>query len=637
MPRIPTPQGRHQYQTGAALPNVSARSTPSAVSTSGAVYSIPVPNQRTPSPMSKQMGPASAISNYVSVVPPPNFGSAAATTNALASSSLANPSNYVNGSEASAYLTSASGHKKSHITVNLQSPPRNGSRGNGSTVADSQLVRERAAPIMQADKRQVEKPIAQSAVSPTIIAVNNNSPSMLGQSKLTGVPERQDATPGRQPSTKVLSAHFDPKNLQAVRINVQGASDPNSGGQLVMNYHLEANTTSGHVVSIQGRGECASMASTTAASTMDAVSGETSPYGRQRQPIRPAAPSSTIKSSQRILLSSPLDTNMVSSGEALSNHEMMMKTVSPLDYSLVRAQLQQQQAQVHQQQQQLPSHHHRIVVDGNGSGDNSTGMDDSLEQQQQAFAQRLKLTSTATTGTTFGHHQMTGIPVQKREPMADGIAKGPDARSTLETYPSTSTTATAPPIASFVPLPARLAMSRTIDCFPPLKEESMSQNAPLPSRTDRASPTSSVSTEESENSGCGGNSVATMVAAATNGNASEPLVRCESPLPDSVLERYKQCKEDGAQASASTSGNSNGSARCVKPCTPQAFKFFMEQHVENVIKQHQERQTRRMQVRPFLGLVWGFAVLTSIFLCSWRKRWSKPNCLLKYSVICGSY
>jgi len=34
----------------------------------------------------------------------------------------------------------------------------------------------------------------------------------------------------------------------------------------------------------------------------------------------------------------------------------------------------------------------------------------------------------------------------------------------------------------------------------------------------------------------------------------------------------------------------------IKDCPPQAFKFFMEQHVENVIKYYDDRKKRRLQL-----------------------------------------
>jgi len=32
----------------------------------------------------------------------------------------------------------------------------------------------------------------------------------------------------------------------------------------------------------------------------------------------------------------------------------------------------------------------------------------------------------------------------------------------------------------------------------------------------------------------------------------------------------------------------------IKNCPPEAFKFFMEQHVENIIKEYEQRRRRKM-------------------------------------------
>ncbi len=88
----------------------------------------------------------------------------------------------------------------------------------------------------------------------------------------------------------------------------------------------------------------------------------------------------------------------------------------------------------------------------------------------------------------------------------------------------------------------------------------------------RTSPISSLSTESSTESGNRGISA-----------ESPGVIRCESPLPES--------------------SNSNQlTEAAVKPCTPKAFKFYMEQHIENVIKHHKERQDRYFRVSSFAHL-----------------------------------
>merc|ERR1712228_228418 len=41
----------------------------------------------------------------------------------------------------------------------------------------------------------------------------------------------------------------------------------------------------------------------------------------------------------------------------------------------------------------------------------------------------------------------------------------------------------------------------------------------------------------------------------------------------------------------------------IRSCPPQAFKFFMEQHIENVIKEYEKRRDRRMRLERELEQV----------------------------------
>ena len=41
----------------------------------------------------------------------------------------------------------------------------------------------------------------------------------------------------------------------------------------------------------------------------------------------------------------------------------------------------------------------------------------------------------------------------------------------------------------------------------------------------------------------------------------------------------------------------------VRNYSPQAYKFYMEQHVENVLKSHQQRQQRRIQLENEMAQV----------------------------------
>lgn len=68
----------------------------------------------------------------------------------------------------------------------------------------------------------------------------------------------------------------------------------------------------------------------------------------------------------------------------------------------------------------------------------------------------------------------------------------------------------------------------------------------------------------------------------TVSDTSQEKTRCTSPMP----ERKPEAKENDAFRRDA----------CVRHFSPQAFKFYMEQHVENVLKNHQERQRRRLQL-----------------------------------------
>jgi serine/threonine-protein kinase LATS1/2 len=54
--------------------------------------------------------------------------------------------------------------------------------------------------------------------------------------------------------------------------------------------------------------------------------------------------------------------------------------------------------------------------------------------------------------------------------------------------------------------------------------------------------------------------------------------------------------ENSTNSANSLATSTNNSSSVVRPCAPQAFKFFMEQHAENVLKHHKAREYRRMQL-----------------------------------------
>ncbi|KRY33700.1 Serine/threonine-protein kinase LATS1 [Trichinella spiralis] len=67
-------------------------------------------------------------------------------------------------------------------------------------------------------------------------------------------------------------------------------------------------------------------------------------------------------------------------------------------------------------------------------------------------------------------------------------------------------------------------------------------------------------------------------------NEYTTVIRSTSPLPDLTDKQIQDI--------IITPENS----RVIRPCTPQAFRFYMEQHVENVLKMYKERVNRQMQL-----------------------------------------
>lgn len=75
----------------------------------------------------------------------------------------------------------------------------------------------------------------------------------------------------------------------------------------------------------------------------------------------------------------------------------------------------------------------------------------------------------------------------------------------------------------------------------------------------------------------------------TPGSCSPVAVRCESPIP----ERKPEAQEKDAERRETR----------VQQYSPQAFKFYMEQHVENILKQQRERLRRRAQLEAEMDKV----------------------------------
>lgn len=74
-----------------------------------------------------------------------------------------------------------------------------------------------------------------------------------------------------------------------------------------------------------------------------------------------------------------------------------------------------------------------------------------------------------------------------------------------------------------------------------------------------------------------------------NGSSKQEKSRCVSPLP----ERRSDARERDSLRSDTK----------VRMYSPQAFKFYMEQHVENVLKSHSQRMNRRLQLEKEMAKV----------------------------------
>ncbi|CDW55491.1 serine:threonine protein kinase LATS1 [Trichuris trichiura] len=120
---------------------------------------------------------------------------------------------------------------------------------------------------------------------------------------------------------------------------------------------------------------------------------------------------------------------------------------------------------------------------------------------------------------------------------------------------------------------------------------------------DRISPASSLSTDDSEI--LVGQESATITSAGQS-------IRCCSPLAESIQTKL--------QLGAYEFFN------MLRPCTPQAFRFYMEQHVENVLKMYKERLNRQMQLEKEMAR----ADFPAQLQCQMRKLLTqKESCYLR--------
>ncbi|RUS81120.1 hypothetical protein EGW08_011106 [Elysia chlorotica] len=134
-----------------------------------------------------------------------------------------------------------------------------------------------------------------------------------------------------------------------------------------------------------------------------------------------------------------------------------------------------------------------------------------------------------------------------------------------------------PSIASASPIPSSPSSAASVQ-------------APVPPSRSPPPPETSTPPSETDETDTDASSVSASVVGETKaGNPQQETMRCLSPLP----QRKSEARE-------------RDRLRCdtkVRIYSPQAFKFYMEQHVENVLKSHTQRMNRRMQLEKEMAKV----------------------------------
>lgn len=455
------------------------------------------------------------------VVPPPVALSNYYQTNSTVESS------YVSNQSSSTVM------KKSHMSVNLASYPSvtGNNAGESSSVHSQQstscFVRQNFSPASTAVSRKVEKPLPQNAVAPPFAMMMPSSSVKLQNGVVDPTLLQYDLNERRQ-STKVISARLDPNSVSSVRINVQPSGNVDGS----KNYRLEANANSGQqILSIEALGDY---------SPTTAANNNTHYYAlKNMQNYGYTDDASTAYNDQQ---SSTKNSNYVnippldyggpstSGGGAQRNNYNASVLASPNDNARYLEHLFQRVNSV------------LTVRPGGGSPVPTNVHNIPLRKRDSAAS------SSSDTSAVDQNHMMSADNIL---PTASGGIQAPLVYPS-PMYPGGQSTTMQPP-------------------QPMTTASSNSFMASEPFMRDGASPSSSVSTESSDGGLRGGD------------NAG--VVRCESPLPESVRKSLIESRNTGAPFKS-----------CLKPCTPQAFKFFMEQHIENVIKQHKDRQTRKFEV-----------------------------------------
>ncbi|KAK7493110.1 hypothetical protein BaRGS_00015631 [Batillaria attramentaria] len=132
-------------------------------------------------------------------------------------------------------------------------------------------------------------------------------------------------------------------------------------------------------------------------------------------------------------------------------------------------------------------------------------------------------------------------------------------------------------------LPARHAPMSTVPASAPSPSPAPAPPIPVSGQNGQAS---SVETASEQGEDTDTETVSSSEAGATSGPEKH---RCLSPMPQRKPEAWERDKLRRDTK--------------VRNYSPQAFKFFMEQHVENVLKIHQQRMRRRMQLENEMAKV----------------------------------
>lgn len=160
------------------------------------------------------------------------------------------------------------------------------------------------------------------------------------------------------------------------------------------------------------------------------------------------------------------------------------------------------------------------------------------------------------------------------------------------------------PVAHHPPLQRKYSPADNVGCG------QHAETSPLPSvaSTSVSTRSSNHSSLPDGSSGGGSTTTNTTTSKGSSGTSSSPYkIKHQSPIP----ERKHMSKEKEEERRDCK----------VRNYSPQAFKFFMEQHVENVIKSHKQRLYRRLQLETEMAKIG----LSAEAQCQMRKMLSQKE------------